>query len=240
MNALTISNTTINQDAEGRYCLNDLHKASGEHQKHRPKYWLENQQTKDLITEIEIARIPAFEGGIPPSKISAIETIQGKGKEQGTYVVKELVYAYAMWISPSFSLKVIRAYDALVSGNGLANPSQQLLDIQTQLLDSQKQLLASEKYSHEAFKEKTNAFIEHLNQQNKQLNFRANINAESNKRNREELARAVRAQRPIAAAEEKEITELHDQGWTVHTLSIWFYRNAGIVRRSIRNQGGTV
>jgi len=36
MNQLTISNTTIRQDAEGRYCLNDLHKAAGECNKHRP------------------------------------------------------------------------------------------------------------------------------------------------------------------------------------------------------------
>jgi hypothetical protein len=225
MNVLTISDTPINQDAEGRYCLNDLHKASGGEAKHRPNYFLENQQTKALIAEIEIAGIPAIE-----SK-----------QNTGTYAVKELVYAYAMWISPAFSLRVIRAYDALSTGQLSQNThAQQLLDMQTQLLDSQKQLLASEKYSHEAFKEKANAYIEQLAQQNKQLNFRANLSAESHARHREELARAVRAQRPIAAAEEKEILDLHNQGWTVHNLAIYFYRKAGIIRRSIRNQGGTV
>ncbi len=95
---LSIASIQIRQDAEGRYCLNDLHKAAGNEQRHRPKYWLGNQQTKDL--EAEIAK-----GGITP--------IQSK-QQVGTYVCREMVYAYAMWISPAFHLQVIRAYDALV------------------------------------------------------------------------------------------------------------------------------
>lgn len=104
--ALTISNISIRQDSEGRYCLNDLHKAAGNEPKHKPSEWLRNQQTKDLIQEIEKAGIPA---------------IQSK-QQLGTFAVKELVYSYAMWISPAFTLKVIRAYDALVT-NPIALPN---------------------------------------------------------------------------------------------------------------------
>ncbi|MDP1664115.1 MAG: KilA-N domain-containing protein [Methylobacter sp.] len=111
MNALTltISNTPIKQDHAGRFCLNDLHKASGNQNKHRPSLWLKNQQAIDLIDEIARAGIPALEQNQP------VKTING-GNQQGTFVVKELVYAYAMWISPAFSLKVIRTFDVLVTG----------------------------------------------------------------------------------------------------------------------------
>ncbi|BBL75372.1 hypothetical protein MishRS11D_24700 [Methylomagnum ishizawai] len=102
---LIIANTRIHQDAEGSYSLNDLHKASGGLARHKPGNWLMLEQTKSLIAEIE-----KDDAGIPASK-----TVRGKGKVQGTFVVKELVYAYAMWISASFHLKVIRAYDALAT-----------------------------------------------------------------------------------------------------------------------------
>lgn len=58
--ALTIGNISIRQDSEGRYCLNDLHKASGGENKNKPSLWLNNQQTQDLIKEIEIAGNPAI------------------------------------------------------------------------------------------------------------------------------------------------------------------------------------
>ncbi|RYL25117.1 KilA-N domain-containing protein [Acinetobacter piscicola] len=128
---LILGEFTIRQDEDGRYSLNDLHKASGDDKKHFPAYFLRNQQTKDLIAEIENSIIGASANlHTPPEKDdlqicisknnhyenshSAVKVING-GNDRGTYVVKELVYAYAMWISAKFHLMVIRAYDALVS-----------------------------------------------------------------------------------------------------------------------------
>lgn len=107
---LVIGSFSIRQDEDGRYCLNDLHKASGGDKKHQPAYFVRNQQTKDLI---EIIESENDDLQICRSK-QAVNSIRGKGLEQGTYVVKELVYSYAMWISAKFHLMVIRAYDSLV------------------------------------------------------------------------------------------------------------------------------
>ena len=100
--AFTVAGVAVRQDAHGRFCLNDLHKAAGGENRHRPSLWADNQQAKDLIAEIEIG------AGIP-----ALVSNQ-RGMEQGTYVCKELVYAYAMWVSASFHLQVIRAYDDMM------------------------------------------------------------------------------------------------------------------------------
>ena len=106
---LVIGDFSIRQDEDGRYCLNDLHKASGYDKKHQPAYFIRNQQTKDLIDEIvNSANLQSLEN----NQIEPVKKMEGvKG---GTYVVKELVYSYAMWISAKFHLQVIRAYDAMV------------------------------------------------------------------------------------------------------------------------------
>lgn len=100
---LVISETAIRTDADGRYCLNDLHRSAGGEERHSPNRWTRTDGYQMLVAELtpEMAFAPA-------------ESIRG-GVAPGTYVCKELVYAYAMWISAAFHLKVIRAYDAAVT-----------------------------------------------------------------------------------------------------------------------------
>ncbi|HHJ3176414.1 TPA: KilA-N domain-containing protein [Vibrio parahaemolyticus] len=94
------------------YSLNDLHKASGGAPKHQPALFIHNQQTKALIYEIE------GDLGIPRSVLT-----QRSGANRGTWVCKELVYSYAMWISPKFHLKVIRAFESISTNQALPLPS---------------------------------------------------------------------------------------------------------------------
>ncbi|MFA9486948.1 MULTISPECIES: KilA-N domain-containing protein [unclassified Moraxella] len=107
MTNLVISNHTISQDKNGFFSLTDLHKASGNEPKHEPSRFLRNQQTQDLISEIELENKVAY------------HTIKGNrsdGAKSGTYACEELVCAYAMWISAKFNLMVIRAFKALNTG----------------------------------------------------------------------------------------------------------------------------
>ena len=104
MSNLTILNNSIRQ-LDNLYSLTDLHRASGGEQKHKPVLFLSNQQTKELILEIE----RESEVGIPTS---AVKTVRGGSdiSKQGTYACEELVLSYAMWISPKFHLVVLRAF----------------------------------------------------------------------------------------------------------------------------------
>ncbi|MEZ2742683.1 KilA-N domain-containing protein [Paenalcaligenes hominis] len=106
---ISIAGVEIRQDADGRFSLNDLHKAAGREPKHQPHNWLRLESTQELVAEINHSSLMR----------SAFQVING-GTNRGTYVCKELVYAYAMWISPKFHLQVIRAYDQMVREDRLA------------------------------------------------------------------------------------------------------------------------
>ncbi|MCL7756134.1 KilA-N domain-containing protein [Pasteurella multocida] len=100
MTNLAILNNSI-RTLNNLYSLADLHRASGNDPKHRPTYFLRNDQTKALIAEIE-SENPTCE----KSHSSVLIVKNGVG----TYACKELVIAYAAWISPAFHLTVLRAF----------------------------------------------------------------------------------------------------------------------------------
>jgi hypothetical protein len=101
---ISIGGTSVRNDEDGRYSVNDLHAASGGEKRHSPSYWLANQQTKELVAELETTGIPV---------------VTKEGRRGGTFVAKELVYAYAMWISPKFHLHVIRTFDRASKSPGV-------------------------------------------------------------------------------------------------------------------------
>lgn len=100
--ALTIDGNTITQDENGLYSLNDIFKVSdSDLDKHSPKRWVRLQRTLKLISELESEH-----------DLSTVKRLINSDKKAGTFVCMELVYAYAMAISPKFELKVIRGFHA--------------------------------------------------------------------------------------------------------------------------------
>ena len=110
---LTILNSNIGMK-DGLYSLNDLHKASGGQDKHRPTFFLRLDNTKELIKEIDTENVRCVNMHIYES-VRVVKGIQADRNSQGTFVCRELVYSYAMWISPRFQLMVILAFDSMVS-----------------------------------------------------------------------------------------------------------------------------
>jgi hypothetical protein len=109
MNILIISNTPIRQDAEGRYSLNDLHRAAGGEDKRKPALFTNRPKTMALIQNINTRNGAIVEGGTV--RLSNAPAIAAKPK-LGTYGCQEVALAYAYWIGPEFHLEVAHAFNA--------------------------------------------------------------------------------------------------------------------------------
>lgn len=106
MAALQLGKITILQSSNGLYSLKDLWKSHGNKSK-RPKEWLRNKATQEYISFLQ--------SEIPPSLFNqeVIEVLHGNNGD--TFVCRELVFSYAMWVSPKFHHLVIKTFDALTS-----------------------------------------------------------------------------------------------------------------------------
>lgn len=107
MQAITIIDTSIRQDAEGRYSLNDLHRAAmaaagrdgnpnDDHQ--RPGEFLRWSGVQAFITELNAGN----------HAVSAVASVPGR--KGGTYAAELVVYRYAAWISAAFEVKVYSVF----------------------------------------------------------------------------------------------------------------------------------
>ena len=102
-NELKIDGIVIRKK-DGLYCLNDVWRSRGAIKAHNVNQWSRNEKTKELIKHQELI-----------TRKSVIK--QSAGRHGGTYVSKELVYDYAMWISPEFKSHVIDVFNShVVSG----------------------------------------------------------------------------------------------------------------------------
>lgn len=98
---LVIDKIVIRKNSDGLFSLNDLHRATGGFKKDEPARFLRNEKAKSLIEEILITQKWVIK--------------KSAGRYGSSWVCKELVYAYAMWISPKFMLRVIQTFDALAN-----------------------------------------------------------------------------------------------------------------------------
>lgn len=114
MKYLTIINNAVRMDDCGRYCLNDLHRAAvsagANTRTKEPGKFLAQKRTQELIRLLKKSATQNLGSTVDP--VNSIES--GPYETRGTWVVKELVYAYGQFVSPEFDLHVIQSYDKVV------------------------------------------------------------------------------------------------------------------------------
>lgn len=92
-----VAGIQITTDAEGRFNLNALHKASGLGANKAPAQWLRTQFAKSLIKEVEKKTVQKC--------IVSVE-----GRNGGTFAQELLSVSYAGWISPEFQVQVNQVF----------------------------------------------------------------------------------------------------------------------------------
>lgn len=114
-----VAGVEITTDAEGRFNLNALHKASGESDHKKPSEWLRTKQAQELIAELNTQLELSGNSRLGQKSVNSVKG----GATPGTYAHELLAIAYASWISPSFHLQVNQVF--LDYRTGKLHPVQQ-------------------------------------------------------------------------------------------------------------------
>jgi hypothetical protein len=107
---LIIKNTEITRNENGLYSLNDLHRSSGLRVKDLPNKFMASKSFKNVV-EVLNAQKSAF---------NPVEKKRGR-YNGGTWICKELVYKYAMWVDAEFEVHVIQTFDGII--NAINSPT---------------------------------------------------------------------------------------------------------------------
>lgn len=103
-----IENTLVRQDAFGRYCLNDLHRAAVAQGKatdsQRPSVFLRSEGISAFVQKLSEAL-----------KSASVNIIKG-GLESGSWADELVAIRYAAWIEPAFEVQVYEQFRDSVKG----------------------------------------------------------------------------------------------------------------------------
>ncbi|GKW25995.1 hypothetical protein PEC311524_35890 [Pectobacterium carotovorum subsp. carotovorum] len=109
-----IAGVEITTDAEGRFNLNSLHRASGAGKDKIPSEWLRRSSTKELVEQLTVNLRLGQNSTSELRRNSALGQevlkIQKGGVAPGTFAHELLAIEYAGWISPAFRLQVNQTF----------------------------------------------------------------------------------------------------------------------------------
>lgn len=201
--APVICGVEITTDAEGRFNLNALHKASGGEKKNGPAYWVTLDSTTQLIAELE-------------KQTTGITVVKKEGRYGGTFAHELLAIEYAGWISPAFRLQVNQTFLDYRTGKltppAEHSPSYQLIQSQQRQIELLEELLIRERENSQL-----RAKLEEKNNYHKPLTNQDLL------RERDELAERLGQSRNYATLDAVERKMGREYQW--HWLRNWCLRN---------------
>lgn len=101
----------ITQDDNGRYCLNDLFKASGGDDSKKPSKWLRYQK------ELGVVKVESGLKVLIPEDFDSYVVKTGKARATKTFGSRKTALKYAMFIDKNFYEAVVEAFDKLTTGD---------------------------------------------------------------------------------------------------------------------------
>lgn len=102
----------VTMDDNGRYCLNDLFKASGATMSKKP-----NEFFRHKASDVSLVKLTAGNPALLPEDFESYAVMVGKGRGSKTFAPLKVVYKYASFISKEFENAVYDAFTKLTTGD---------------------------------------------------------------------------------------------------------------------------